>query len=382
MESETVPTIVEPLPFIDHFKDLFDPRLQARVLYPLIEILFLCLIAIIAGANCFTEIELYGKEKLSFLRSFLPFEYGIPSHDQLGNVFAVLDPEEFTRCFLSWVLSIPGLSTDVIAIDGKTSRRSGSKSNGQAAIHMVSAFATQQRLVLAQTKVDEKSNEIVAIPNVLDMVDIKGATVTIDAIGCQRDISQKIINKEGDYVLTLKKNQESLHEDVKIFVDEQKDKKFEDTKISHHRTIEKDHGRIETRDITVIHDIEWLQKRHQWPGLNAIVVIESEREINKKSTKETRFYLTSSKEEAEKISEIIRSHWAIENNLHWVLDISFRDDECRIRTNHAPTNFATMRHAACNLLQRARGKLSMNAGRKKAGWSDGFLAKILRNALP
>ena len=265
----------------------------------------------------------------------------------------------------------------VIAIDGKTVRRSGNKRSGKAAIHLVSAFAARQRLVLGQVKVAEKSNEIIAIPKLLDMLAIEGAIVTIDAMGCQREIAQKIIDKKADYVLTLKDNQGLLREDVEIFAAEQKARNFADTTISQDTTIDGDHGRIETRTTTVIHDVEWLRKRHGWPGLNAVVMIESSREVGGKTEQETRYYITSLILLAHLLGPVVRSHWSVENSLHWVMDMVFRDAECRVRTDHAPANFAAIKHMAQNLLRNASGKSSLRSRRKAAGWDDNFLASLV-----
>jgi predicted transposase YbfD/YdcC len=272
----------ESLVFLSHFKDLKDPRQQGKVAYPLDEILLLCLFAVLAGAECFTEIALFGVKKRDFLRRFRPFKDGTPDHGHLGDILAVLDAEQFQRCFVAWVAATTGMPAGVIAIDGKTVRRSAQKRNGKAAIHMVSAFAAGQRLVLGQVKVAEKSNEIIAIPKLLDLLAIEGTIVTIDAMGCQRDIAQKIIDKKADYVLALKGNQGSLREDVEIFVAEQQAVGFKDCEISQHRTIDADHDRIETRITTVIHDVGWLQDRHGWPGMKAVVMVESSREISGK----------------------------------------------------------------------------------------------------
>lgn len=370
-------TFADSVVFLSHFKDLKDPRQQGKVNYPLDEILLLCLFAVLAGAECFTEIALFGVKKRDFLRRFRPFKDGTPDHGHLGDILAVLDAEQFQRCFAAWVAATTGLPEGVVAIDGKTVRRSAQKRNGKAAIHMVSAFAAGQRLVLGQVKVAEKSNEIIAIPKLLDLLAIEGTIVTIDAMGCQRDIAQKIIDKKADYVLALKGNQGSLREDVEIFVAEQEAVGFKDCEISQHRTIDADHDRIETRMTTVIHDAEWLQERHNWPGLKAIVMVESSREISGKIEQETRFYITSLVMLACLIGPAVRGHWAIENGLHWVLDMLFRDDECRVRTNHAPANFTTIKHMAHNLLRKASGKSSMRSRRKAAGWDDDFLASLV-----
>ena len=312
------------------------------------------------------------------LRRFRPFANGTPAHDHLGDILAVLDHEQFQRCFVAWAAALTGTPEGVIAIDGKTARRSGQKRKGQAPIHMVSAFAARQRLVLGQVKVAEKSNEIVAIPKLLDLLVIEGAIITIDAMGCQRHIAQKVVEKKADYVLALKGNQGSLREDVELFVAEQKTAGFRDTTISRDQTVDGDHGRIETRTTTVIHDIGWLQERHDWPGLKAVVVVECERETGDKIERETRFYLTSLALMACMLGPIVRSHWAIENSLHWVLDMVFRDDQLlRVRTDHAPANFCTIKHMAQNLIRLAPGKASLRLKRKTAGWDNDFLASLI-----
>jgi predicted transposase YbfD/YdcC len=368
----------ETVVFLSHFKDLEDPRQQGKVDYPLEEILILCLLAVLAGADTVTDIALFGRKKLDLLRRFRPFAKGTPAHDHLGDILAVLDPERFQRCFVAWVAALTGTPEGVISVDGKTVRRSGQKKKGgKAPIHMVSAFAARQRLVLGQMKVAEKSNEIVAIPKLLEMLAIEGAIVTIDAMGCQREIAQKVVEKKADYVLALKGNQGSLREDVELFVAEQKAAGFEHTRISTDQTVDGDHGRIETRTTTVIHDVAWLQERHNWPGLRSVVVVESEREIGDKVARETRFYITSLVLLATMLAPIIRSHWAIENSLHWVMDMIFRDDECRVRTDHAPANFCTIKHMAHNLVRLAPGKASLRLKRKTAGWDDNFLASLI-----
>jgi predicted transposase YbfD/YdcC len=290
---------------------------------------------------------------------------------------------------------VTGIPEGVIAIDGKTVRRSGRKQDNKAPIHMVSAFAARQRLVLGQVKVAEKSNEIIAIPKLLGMVAIEGAIVTIDAMGkagqrfrqaqpdgmarrgCQRDIAQKILDKKADYVLALKGNQGSLREDVELFAAEQKANGFVHTTVSQDTTVDGDHGRIETRTTTVLHDVEWLQARHAWPGLKAVVMVESSRETNGKAEFETRFYITSLVMVAALIGPVVRSHWAVENSLHWVMDMIFRDDECRVRTDHAPANFTTIKHMAHNLLRTAASKDSLRLKRKVAAWDDDFLASLI-----
>ena len=368
--------LAEAVVFLKHFNDLPDPRQRGKVTYPLDEILLVCLLAVLAGAETIVDIARFGETKRALLRRFRPFEDGTPSHDHLGDILASLDAEAFQRCFVAWVASLTGVAADVIAIDGKTLRRSYQKKGGAAPIHMVSAFAARQRLVLGQVKVADKSNEITAIPKLLEMMAIEGATVTIDAMGCQREIAQKIIDKKADYVLALKGNQGTLCEDVELFVAEQKAKNFKDTTVSRDRTVDGDHGRIETRTTTVIHDVDWLAE-HKWPGLKRIIIIDSEREIDGKIETETRLYITSLVLLAHALGPIVRSHWTVENSLHWVMDMIFRDDECRVRTDHAPANFTTLKHMAINLTRRAPGRDSLRLKRKVAAWNDDFLAGLI-----
>jgi len=367
----------ETVVFLDYFKDLPDPRQAGKVIYPLPEVLLLCLLAVLAGAETFVDIARFGEKKLDLLRRFRPFLHGTPAHDHLGDILSVLDAEQFERCFVNWVAALTGAPREVIAIDGKTLRRSGAKKNAQAAVHMVSAFAAHQRLVLGQVRVADKSNEIVAIPKLLDLLALEGAVVTIDAIGCQREIARKILEKKADYVLALKGNQGALRDDVEVFAAEQKAKGFKDTKVTRHETVDGDHGRIETRTYTAVHDVDWLKERHDWPGLAGVVMVESAREIGDKIERETRFYITSLAWLACQLGPVIRSHWAIENSLHWVMDMVFRDDECRVRTDHAPANFTTLKHIAHNLVRKAPGKDSLRLRRKTAAWDDDFLASLL-----
>jgi predicted transposase YbfD/YdcC len=367
----------ETVVFLDCFNDLPDPRQAGKVIYPLPEVLLLCLLAVLAGAETFVDIARFGEKKIGLLRRFRPFRHGTPAHDHLGDILAVLDAEQFQRCFVDWVAALTGTRREVVAIDGKTLRRSGGKKDAQAAVHMVSAFAAHQRLVLGQVKVADKSNEIVAIPKLLDLLAIEGAVVTIDAIGCQRDIAQKILAKKADYVLALKGNQGTLRADVELFAAEQKANGFKDATVTRHQTVDGDHGRIETRSYTAIHDVAWLKERHDWPGLLGVVMVESTREIADKIQRETRFYITSLTWLACQLGPVIRSHWAIENSLHWVMDMVFRDDECRVRTDHAPANFTTLKHMAHNLIRKAPGRDSLRLKRKVAAWDDDFLASLV-----
>lgn len=367
--------------WLEHFRPIEDPRQSGKVWYPLEEMLLLCLLAVLAvlaGAESWVEIAEFGKKKLEFLRRFRPFENGTPSHDQLGDLFAALDAEAFQHCFIAWVASLTKLGPDIVAIDGKTLRRAYQEGGAKAPIHMISAWSARQRLVLGQAKVADKSNEITAIPDLLDLLTLKGATVTIDAMGCQKEIAWKIKEKEAEYVLALKGNQGTLQQDVELFFTEQKEREFADTAASRHQTLEKSHGRIETRTYTAIDDIGWLTARHDWVGLKSIVMVESVREIiGGKTESETRFYISSLSADAEQQGDAIRSHWGVENSHHWVLDMVFRDDECRIRKDNAPANFATIKHIASNLMRRAAGKHSMRVKRRLAAWDDAYLASLI-----
>ena len=372
--SEAVlPAAAEAVGFLAYFKDLADPRQQGKVTYPLEEILLLCLMATLAGAEHITEIALFGEKKIGLLRRLRPFTDGTPRHDHLGDLLATLDAEQFQRCFAAWVAARPGLPEGVIAIDGKTSRRS----RGKAALPLVSAFAARQRLVLGQAKVADKSNEIVAIPRLLDLLQLEGAIVTIDAMGCQRDIARKIVDKKADYILALKGNQGSLREDAELFADEQIARGFADTAVTCAQTVDGEHGRIETHTLTVMHDVDWLRQRHDWPGLSALAMVESVRETADKVERERRFYITSSALTAEHLAPAIRDHWSIENSLQWVMDMVFRDDDSRVRTGNAPANLAAIRHMAHNLIRARKGRLSVKANLKAAAWDNSHLIGLL-----
>lgn len=374
-DGESSAAVFEATIFLDYFSDMPDPRQPGKVAYRLDEVLLLALMAVLAGAEGFTDIARFGRRKLDLLRRFLPFANGTPSHDHLGDIFASLDPVAFRRCFVAWVGGLTRAPVELIAIDGKTSRRA--RGAGKEAIHTVSAFAARQRMVLAQTKVSEKSNEIVAIPALLDMLSIEGATVTIDAMGCQRAIAKKILDKKADYILALKGNQGMLQEDVALFVAEQKSRGFADTAVSVDKAVDGDHGRIETRRVTVIHDVEWLKARHQWPGLRGVIVVDSLREIGDRRETETRLYLTSSHLDANRLGLMVRQHWSVENSLHWVMDMTFNDDQCRIRTENAPENFVTLKHMAVNLARRKKGSDSIRLALKTAAWDEAYLANLI-----
>lgn len=378
-ETQAEQAFDQVVEWLEHFEDLADPRQAGKVLYPLDEVLLLCLLAVLAGAEGWVEIATFGKQKLGLLRRFRPFANGTPSHDQLGILFAALDAEQFQACFIAWVASIAKLDPDIVAVDGKTLRRSYQQGGAKAPIHMISAWASRQRLVLGQAKVADKSNEITAIPELLKRLTIKGAVVTIDAMGCQKEIAATIVDQEADYVLALKGNQGTLADDVTVLFAEQKARDFKDVSVSRHETLEKSHGRIETRVYRAIGDIDWLVERHPgWKGLKSIVMVESVREIGGgKSEQETRFYISSLPADAQHQGEAIRGHWGVENSHHWVMDMLFRDDECRIRTANAPANFAAIKTMAANILRQASGKQSLRVKRRLAAWDDDYLASLI-----
>jgi predicted transposase YbfD/YdcC len=326
--------------FLDYFADLEDPRrYYGNKLHELSDILVLTILAVISGAESWVDVEEFGINKEEWLKTFLKLPNGIPSHDTIGRVFAMLEPEGFERCFLNWVKSLITVEkNEVIAIDGKTIR--GSHNNGRNPIHLVSAWATRNGLILGQLKTEEKSNEIIAIPQLLGMIDIGGCTVTIDAMGCQRSIAEQIINQDGDYVLALKGNQKLMHEDVALFFTDAFKKDFRGVSYDTYETIEKGHGRIETRRYWISNQIDWLQKEHDCPGLKAIGCVESTREKvkSKEVTREIRYYLTSLQSEAIAFADAVRRHWSIENSLHWSLDVTFNEDQCRVRKDHSAEN--------------------------------------------
>jgi len=369
--------------FLDYFADLEDPRrYYGNKLHELSDVLVLTILAVISGAESWVDVEEFGINKEEWLKTFLKLPNGIPSHDTIGRVFAMLEPEGFERCFLNWVKSLITVEkNEVIAIDGKTLR--GSHNNGKNPIHLVSAWATRNGLILGQLKTEEKSNEIIAIPQLLGMIDVGGCTVTIDAMGCQRSVAEQIINRDGDYVLALKGNQKLMHEDVALFFTGAFEKDFKDTSYDTYETIEKGHGRIETRRYWISDKIDWLQKEHGWPGLKAIGCVESIREKvkSKEVTKEIRYYLTSLQSEAIAFADAVRRHWSIENSLHWSLDVTFNEDQCRVRKDHSAENFAVIRHIAINLVRLEESKGSLRGKRKRAGWSNVYLTKVLAAAV-
>ncbi len=363
--------------FEDFVEKIKDYRIDRNKRHSVAEILFLTLIAIICGAEGWRDIERFGKAKIDLLRSVFPYDRGIPSDDTLRRFYRCIDPSIFKEWFAFWAKDLKTNTNKHLSIDGKVSRHTFDIDGNP--LHMVSVFASDCRMVLAQEKVADKSNEITAIPKLLELIDIKDSTVTIDAMGCQREIAQIICDKEADYVLSLKGNQGTLHEDVKLLFNDEKLLKTLNVDINH-TTDGSEHGRIEERTYRSIEIPKELSDQHKWPKLETVVEVISERTVKEISTKEKRYYITSLKNNAKEIGEAIRSHWSVENSLHWILDISFRDDESRIRRGNAPQNIAIIKHMALNLLQKTKKKRdSIKQLRKAAGWSDAQLFEILGN---
>lgn len=365
---------------LDHFAALEDPRQAAKVLYPLPEIILLLLCATVAGANDFVEIQLWGRQNLAFLRRFRPYRHGIPSHDTLNDVTNALDPELFKACFTAWVETLRESEPDQIAIDGKTARRTHNRAKGRDPLHLVSAWASRQRLVLGQEATNAKSNEITAIPLLLERLALAGALVTIDAIGTQVEIAQLILDKGGDYLLALKENRPATYADVELFFAAPPPGACDTVE-----TTDGDHGRIEVRRVAVCHEVAWLLSDRRYPdevafpGLAMIGLVESEVERNGKTTRERRLYLGSARLDAKSFARAVRTHWHIENRLHWVLDVVFHDDLARLRTGHGPQNMAVVKHIALNLLRDAKPTTSLKNRRKLAGWNLDYLYAIIRN---
>lgn len=364
---------------IDHFSDLPDPREDNRR-HKLIDIIVIVICASICGAEKWEDIEAFGNAKERWLRGFLELPHGIPSHDTFGRVFAMLKPEELNKRFLSWVQAInPTHAQEVINIDGKTVRHSYDTLSGEKAIHVVSAWANQAGLVLGQVKVQEKSNEITAIPELLEMLEVTGCVVTIDAMGTQTAIAEKIIDGGADYVLALKGNQSTLHDDVQLFFEGTPPEPKAAEGIDYHKSdVDKDHGRIEIRECWATGKIDWLESKPKWKGLQSICMIKAHRTIGEVTTEETRLYISSVPPDAERLEQTVRAHWAIENSLHWVLDMAFREDECRKRKDHSAENFAILRHITLNLLKQEKTcKRSIAGKRLLAGWDEGYMEKVL-----
>lgn len=361
--------------FLDYFEGLTDPRIDRQKLHPINEILLLTLCGIICGCDGWIDIEAFGKAKQEFLRGYLPYENGIPSDDTLRRFFRALDPAQFQERFIEWAkqLTKGQLSSKVIAIDGKTAK--GSADGAQKALHLVSAFASELGVVIGQQATAEKSNEITAIPELLKWLDISGAIVTIDAMGCQKSIAADIRDKQAHYLLALKGNQSTLQDDTIAYFE--KEANF--TAEQHHSDVCKGHGRIEERQCWIIKEIEWLKEQHpEWRDLNSIIKIKSTRIIKEERSVEDRYYISSLNCGAQQALNVVRQHWGVENQLHYVLDVSFNEDASQISKGNAPQNMAILRHITVNMIKRVLPKRrSIKGFRKNAGWDDSALASVI-----
>jgi predicted transposase YbfD/YdcC len=361
---------------LDHYSALEDPRQAWKVVYPLPEILLIVLCGTMAGAEDFVEIRRWAGRKIDFLRRLLPFERGVPSHDTLNDVMNALPTGLFAECFTAWVESLRRDDPEVVAIDGKTSRRA--RRGDAPPLHLVSAWAGRQRLVLGQEAVGGKGNEITAIPRLLERLELAGALVTIDAIGCQRDIAEAIRAKGADYLLALKDNWPALAAEVRLMFDREPDSAFDSFE-----TTDGDHGRVEIRRHRISHDVGWLTGdrrfpgEFRFPGLAAVAMVEAEVERQGKTNIHRRYYLTSAPLSARQFAHAVRAHWGIENRLHWVMDVVFHDDLVRLRTDNGPANMATIRHTALNLIREVPDKASLKVRRKTLAWDDNYLLRTL-----
>jgi predicted transposase YbfD/YdcC len=364
---------------VEHLSEIDDPRIERSKRHKLIDILTIAILGVICGADSWVAMENFGQAKFKWLKRILELPNGIPSHDTFARVFARLNPQQLQQSFLEWVRSLVHLSGgQVIAIDGKTLRQSYDSADGKGAIHMVSAWASHNRLVLGQCKVDDKSNEITAIPQLLKVLEVSGCIITIDAMGCQKQIAKLIVERGADYVLALKDNQGNLFEDVQQIFAQAQALKFVGIEHDFHQTLDKGHGRVEIRRCWTMGQVEFLIDADKWVKFTSIGMIQAERRINGKIERETRYYISSLTSDAHRLSKAVRSHWLVENSLHWVLDLAFLEDACRIRKDYAPENLALVRHVALNLLnQDTTLKIGIKNKRLRAGWDEDYLLKVL-----
>jgi predicted transposase YbfD/YdcC len=367
---------------VDHFTELVDPRIERNKKHALLDIIVLTVCAVISGAETWEDIEDFGRYREEWLTRFLPFTNGIPSHDTIRRLFIRLDPSELQNCFLNWVEAVRKRTEgDVVAIDGKTLRRSGDTAAAQSPVHMVSAFAAAQGIVLGQIKTEDHSNEITAIPKLLDLLKIKGCIVTIDAAGCQTEIAKKIRKKKADYVLALKANQPTLYDDAQYAFSDLSKEDLDEDWLDHHRSVDKGHGRIEIRESYHSEEIEWSPALKRFPGARSIGMVKATRTIGEKVTTQCRYYISSLAQDAETFANAVRAHWSVENALHWTLDMTFREDDSRMRTGHSAENFAMMRRIALSIVKRdAKSNRSLKRRRKICGYDTDYLERLLFNS--
>lgn len=365
--------------FLTCFGQLEDPRMNRQKKHLLLDIVAITVCAVIAGADGWTDVAKFGKAKEPWLRGFLKLPNGIPSHDTFGRVFSLLDPAAFQEAFRDWVGAIQGRVQGVVAVDGKTVRHSHDRSKNKSAIHVVSAWACEHSLALGQVKVNDKSNEITAIPELLDMLNLKGCLVTIDAMGCQVGIAKNIVEAHADYLLAVKGNQETLADDVEQEFKQAMADDFAHMDHLYFETLDKGHGRVEKRQYWYTHDIQGLGTLERWPKLAGMLMCRASRTLNGKTSTEDRYFITScTHNDVEKIAAAVRNHWGIENSLHWILDVAFLEDQSRIRIGYAAENMAAIRKIALNILKNNTSKTGgVKAKRLQAGWDDSYLQEIL-----
>lgn len=363
-----------------HFASIIDPRIDRTRDHLLMDILLIALCAMLCGAEGFVDFESFGKARETWLRTFLKLPNGIPSHDTFRRVFLLLDPAQFGECFRNWTEGLRKIvKTEIVAIDGKTARRSHNRAGGKGPIHMVSAWASDNGLVPGQLKVDDKSNEITAIPELLRVLKLKGCIVTIDAMGCQTKIAAEAVKAGADYVLSLKGNQDTIFKEVKSFMDDADGCGFADIVHDVYETSERGHGRKETRCYKITSEIEWLTQHSLWEKLTSIGMVESTREIKGEITIERRYFLCSIPANARTFAKAVRDHWAIENKLHWSLDVTFKEDQCRARTEYGAQNLMVLRHMAVNILKaETTSKRGIKGRQKVAAWDPSYLETLLR----
>ena len=363
------------------FGDMPDPRVEGRCDHVLVEILLIAVCAVLCGAESWSEVEEFGKAKAAWLKQYLTLAAGIPSHDTFSRVFRLLDAAEFQRRFRQWVERyFPVPAGQIIAVDGKTIRGSRDAFHGQDAIHLVSAWASESGILLGQRKVDTKSNEITAVPELLRLLFIKGCVVTVDALNCQKDIAQSIIEQQADYVFALKGNHPQLHQDVVDWFAWAQGRDFRDVPHTFHQTVNKGHGRVEIRRCWAIHDplaLESMGYYQGWAGLRSVVMVQRERRLATATQTETVYYLSSLPADAERLLAATRAHWSVENTFHWTLDVVFAEDASRVRLDEAPENLAVIRHIALNLLKRHPLKVSLKRKQFRAALDDSFLLELL-----
>ena len=371
-----------PISLVECFVSLPDPRVERTRAHKLIDIMVIGFCATLAGGEGFNDMEFFGRQKEAWLRTFLELPCGIPTHDTFNRVFQAIDPEAFMECFVRWTQGLrERICGEIVAVDGKALRRALDKGRKDALPYIVSAWAADNGLVLGQVKVEEKSNEITAIPKILRALELSGCIVTIDAMGCQKKIAREIIDADADYVLALKGNHETVHEEVKSCLDaliaQHQSNPLATPELDYYETIEKDHGRIETRRFWQSTDTLWFADRKEWEGLASFGAVESVREINGVASTERRYYLMSLPRDIRAFAKASRQHWGVENNVHWVLDVVFNEDQNRAREGFAAQNLATLRRLALNVLKRDKSKCSMRLKVKKAGWNHDFLFGLL-----